>query len=323
MRYYANKSVNQNQYYPVSSVLKFMLSNDPKNMLSTQDGEQINYVPTRNLFIPVNENDVLTYHVVADKDTSKILPRVEWHLNKGTLLKNDWVCLDILANNLWSRPIYFAISITTESYLGLNDYLQQEGLAYRLVPYKTKTQADPYIGGVQPDIMYNNLMNKFAWGGVDKYNLYLDENILRMEANMRSNFVRLSNALIVAGKKDSAIQVLDKAQTVVPERNVPLNYWSYEVARAYYRAGAPDKGSALMKKVQDMYTGQLAYYSTLDPDKRKYFVAPINEGVYVLNQIATTALQAGDSTLNKSAQAAFNRYMNMYVEESPQGSADQ
>jgi hypothetical protein len=311
LRYYESKSINQNQSYSISSVLDFMFSDDKKNMLD-YGGEAVNYVPARNLFIPVDKQFVINSNMVQPKDTAKILPRIDWKMNKGTLLKNDLLTLEILRSNLWKRPIYFAISVAPDAYLGLNNYLQQEGLAYRVVPYVMK-QDDGLPGGVQPDIMYNNMMTKFAWGGVDKYNVYLDENILRMVTNLRSNFARLADGLVTEGKKDSAIQVLDKCVEVLPEKNVPVSYLNLAIAKGYYDAGAPDKGKQMLDRLLTVYSDQMRYYAALEVDRRKYFTQDMNEGVYVLNEINELSLKNNDTLLNKKAQEAFQRYVNLYT----------
>ncbi|MCY7410247.1 MAG: hypothetical protein LH473_08240, partial [Chitinophagales bacterium] len=311
VRYYENKSINQNQYYAINTVLDFIFSNDPKKMLD-YGNDKSNYLPTKNIFIPVDKNEIIKGNVVQPSDTSKILDRIEWKLNKGTLLKNDILTLEILRSNLWKRPIYFAISVSPDSYLGLNNYFQQEGLTYRLVPYVCKTN-DRLPGAPQADLMYNNIMNKFAWGGVDKHEVYLDENVLRMVTNMRSNFSRLSAALIAAGKKDSAIKVLDKCMVVMPEYNVPLTPYDVGLAFNYSEAGAYDKSKKLLERMLTITTDQLRYYTSQDAGTRRYFNDDINEGLYVINNCANIAEKNGDKEFSDKAKATLEKYYNFYT----------
>lgn len=316
VQYYENKSINQGQAYSLNSVLDFMFSDDRKNMLD-YGGQPVNYLPAKNFFIPVDKAEVIADHVVQTRDTSKILPRMEWKLNKNSLLKNDLMTLEILRNNLWKRPVYFAISVAPDAYLGMNNYLQQEGLAYRVVPFNTKTD-DGLPGGVQPELMYDNMMNKFAWGGVDKYDVYLDENILRMVTNLRSNFARLAEGLVAEGKKDSAIKVLDKCIEVLPEKNVPVSYLNLAIAKAYYDAGAPDKGKVMLERILTVYSDQLKYYGSLEVDKRKYFTSEMNEGVAILDQIVRITKDHGEDELNKKSTDAFQQYVNLYTQQDRQ-----
>lgn len=312
VRYYENPSISQGQAYPLNTVLDFMFSDDSKSKVDYGQGEPMNYLPAKKLFIPVDKKQVIEYNVVQPSDTAKIVSRIEWTLNKNTLLKNDLLTLEILKNNLWKRPIYFAISVAPDAYLGLNNYLQQEGLTYRVVPYQV-TDNDGLPGGVQPDLMYDNMMHKFAWGGVDKYNVYLDENILRMVTNLRSNFARLAVGLIREGKKDSAIEVLDKCVEVLPEKNVPVSFLNLALAKAYFEADAPEKGAAMLDRLLTVYSDELKYYASLPTDKRKYFTSDMNEGVYVLNEINDLAEKNKQEELNKKAQESFQRYMNLYT----------
>ncbi|MBA3647574.1 MAG: DUF2723 domain-containing protein [Chitinophagales bacterium] len=316
MRFYDNKAINQNQYYSLSSVLDFMFSSDKKNMLDYGD-MTINYLPAKNLYIPVNKQEMVADKVVQLSDTSNIVSRLEWKLSKSAILKNDLMVLEIIRSNLWKRPIYFAISVDPDSYMGLNDYLQQEGLTYRLVPVKAKNSDAATFGlagFVQPDLMYNNVMNKFSWGGVDKYNVYLDETVLRMVTNLRTNFLRLSDALMAEGKKDSAIAVLDKCQKVLPERNVPISYINVAIARDYYDLGEKEKGQVMAKRLLDTYTDNLKYFASLDPDSKQAYTRDMNEGVAAINQVAEMAQSHGDSTLSKQAQETFQKYVSLYTQ---------
>jgi tetratricopeptide (TPR) repeat protein len=312
LRYFENKSIPQNEFYSLNSVMEYLFTEDPRKMVDYA-GEKMNYVPARNLYIPVNKQEVIALGVVQPTDTSRIVSRVEWRLNKSTLLKNDIMTLEILRQNLWKRPIYFAISVAPDAYLGLNNYFQQEGLTYRLVPYVAKKGDDGLPGGVQPDIMYNNMMNKFRWGGVDQNEVYLDENVLRMVTNLRSNFARLSTDLIARGRMDSALQVLDKAQEVLPEKNVPVAINSIAIGKNYFEAGAPEKGKELLQKCYNVYSDQLRYYTGLDESKRQYFNEDISNGLYVMNSIATITRNQADSALSVQAQETFNKYLMFYT----------
>jgi len=173
--------------------------------------------------------------------------------------------LDIIANNHWKRPIYFANTSGGESSIGLDDYFLQEGLAYHLVPIKIKSN-DGQPGGINTDVMYDNVMNKFKWGNMQSKNVYLNEDVLRMTWNFKMILSRLTTALIDEGKKDSAIKVCDRAQEVMPEYNVPLDYFSLGFAEAYMRAGELKKADLLISKLIKIYEHDLAFYNTFSPE---------------------------------------------------------
>jgi hypothetical protein len=261
---------------------------------------------------PVNRKDVLANGTVDAKDSDQIVDAVRWKLNKGDLLKNDLITLDILASNAWDRPIYFAISVSGDAYLGLDDYLQQEGLTYRVVPIKKKS-SDGLPGFVDADRMFDVVMHKFKWGGVDKYNVYLDENILRMESNLRSNFARLASTLLDEGRKDSALQVLDLCMKVMPEKNVPYSYLMMPIAEDYYRAGAPDKAKPIVEKLAKMYDQDLQYFLSLDQTKSQpSYTRDAQEGLYVLQELYRATLEYNQKDMNAQLKAIITKYRSLY-----------
>ncbi|HZG00268.1 MAG TPA: hypothetical protein VEY71_04660, partial [Chitinophagales bacterium] len=313
-RFYKNPSINQEQYYNLEDVFQFMTTEDETKMIRPYGDALENYLPARNLFIPVDKQKVLANGTVHPEDADKVVDRVQWTLNRTTLLKPSLMVLDILQNNNWERPIYFAISVNQTEYLGLNDYLQQEGLTYRLVPVKN-AEKDGLPGFVQPTLMYNNVMNKFAWGNVDKEELYMDENVLRMVSNLRSNFARLATALIRKGEKAKAIEVLDKCQQVLPEYNVPVSLLMLPLAQSYYQADAQDKGKPVLKKMLDWYKANMEYFAALDDDMRGFYKRDMNEAVYVFSQITDLAEKSKDTELTGLAKPLFDKYRPFYTFE--------
>src|SRR6185436_9091850 len=122
---------------------------------------------------------------VSAADSAKIVPVMEWSISPNYLMKNDLMILDLLAHNNWKRPVYFATTVGTENFLNLDDYFQLEGLAYHLVPVKAEKAGEAgFRGTVAPDLMYDNVMNKFRWGNMKDKRVYLDENNLRMTTNL-------------------------------------------------------------------------------------------------------------------------------------------
>lgn len=199
-------------------------------------------------------------------------------------MKNDLIILDILAANDWERPIYFAITTGADSYLGLTDYFQLEGLAYRLVPYKAQSY-DGQTGEVDTDLMYENLMTKFKWGGMREDDLYMNENNRRMCMNFRNNFARLSGEFIRLGKKEKAVEVLDECLAAIPERNVPYNYFVLSIAENYYKLGEYEKGNKIIGSLVDRYEDDLRYYMSLKGDDKKAVKEESERAKYILQQI--------------------------------------
>jgi len=162
-------------------------------------------------------------------------------------------------------------------------------------------------------------MHKFKWGGIDKYNVYLDENILRMVSNLRSNFARLAATLAEEGKKDSAMQVLDLSMKVLPERNVPYSYLMMPIAEDYYRIGAPEKANPIVKKLLKMYDENLTYFLSLDPKYQSSYMRDAQEGLYVIQELYRTTQQFGQKDLNDQVKVIMNKYRSLYGSSMGQG----
>jgi hypothetical protein len=199
-------------------------------------------------------------------------------------MKNDLIIMDILAANDWDRPVYFAITTGADSYLGLTDFFQLEGLAYRLVPYKAQS-FDGQTGEVNTEIMYENLMKKFRWGGMEESDIYMNENNRRMCMNFRNNFSRLSAEFIRKGEKEKAVEVLDECMAVIPERNVPFNYFVLSIAENYYKLGEYKKGNAIISSLVDRYESDLKYYLSLKGDDKKAVREDTERAKYILQQM--------------------------------------
>jgi len=284
---YVNDKVKE--AYNLKDVINFVVSDDPRTKAKVRDENPESYIPTKNVWIDANPDLIKSKKVVEPEDDSLIVPKVEWQIKGSYVYKNQLAVLDLLAHNNWDRPIYFAITVGNDGYYNLQDYFQLEGLAYRLVPINTKSQAFE-LGHVNSKIMYDNLMNKFKWGGIDNPKVYLDENNLRMLMNMKNNFARLASKLLEEGKRDSAIAVLDRCEKVMPDSRVPFNYFNIFIANAYYEAQQPEKANRILEILAGRTAENLRYLLSLPPkfsnkltDETEHHIAVAKEIMRTLN----------------------------------------
>jgi len=145
---------------PLKDAMEFVASDDPKTKQAGNGGEQISYLPVKTFSIAVDKEQVLKTGTVRKTYADRIAAQMKWKVEKGHLLKNDLMILDILAYNNWKRPVYFAVTVGRENYVNLDNYFQLEGLTYRVVPVNTPGDYT-HLGYVDADIMYDNMMNKF------------------------------------------------------------------------------------------------------------------------------------------------------------------
>jgi hypothetical protein len=269
----------------VDEIIAFVADDTPKSKVGVGQGrKQVDYIPSKNFKISVDKAKVLANGTVSQDNADRIVDNVEWTVNKSYLMKNDLIILDILAANDWERPVYFAITTGASSYLGLTNYFQLEGLAYRLVPYKAQV-FDGQTGEVNTDIMYKNLMTEFKWGGMKESDFYMNENNRRMCMNFRNNFSRLSSEFIRVGEKQKAVEVLDECLAAIPERNVPYNYFVLSIAENYYKLGEYEKGNKIIGSLVDRYENDLKYYISLKGDAKKSVRDDSDRARYILQQI--------------------------------------
>jgi tetratricopeptide (TPR) repeat protein len=226
------------------------------------------------------------------------------------------IILDLLASNNWERPIYWAITVGRNKYMNLQDYFQVEGFAYRLVPIKGQSQPDRLIfGNVATDLMYDNLMNKFAWGGMNDPKVYIDENNMRMMTNVRNSFNRLAGALIDEGKKDSAIAVIDRCFELVPSNLVEPEYFSMELANNYFRAGATEKGLEVLNQAFEIFENDLGYFFSLDRKfvKTQGINEEIQRSIFYLQIMERTARNNGQTEFAQKVGEAMQGYFAKFT----------
>lgn len=256
------------------------------------------WMRTDRFSIPVDREKVLANGTVSMKDSALIRPAMQWKVGKSVVLKNHYAVLDLLANFNWDRPIYFAVTTGPDSYIGMGNWFQLEGLTYRIVPVQTQSRVPNMQGRVGTDVMYRNVMEKFVWGNMDTEEaMYLDENVLRMTTNLRLQMANLADALIKEGRKDDAVKVLDLSCEKMPERNVPYDRVLLPTIEAYYKAGETEKADAINKRLFELLEENMAWYMSLDPKHAE----KIADEMGITHAVLERMLQ--DATENKSPLA--------------------
>jgi hypothetical protein len=252
------------RYIDLKRAVKFVGSERLTSKISLQSGEKIDYLPTKRLFIEVDREEVLANGTVQPEDRELIADSVKFTLNRSGIGKNDFAILDFIASNNWERPVYFDLSTQKALNLGLNDYLQLEGLAYRLVPIHTP-QKNGQAGHINSKILYNNMMNKFTWGNIQDTTLWIDDNNIRevkiIEA--KPTAARLAMKLLQENKPDSAKKVLDRYVETFPEKNIPLDFDDLMIAEVYYNMDQNNKANDIVKKLSARTIERLEYYASL------------------------------------------------------------
>jgi len=192
-------------------------------------GRKYAHLPSNSFSIPVDSAFAVSSGLVLPEERNRMVDALEWTVTDGGgtpkqyILKNQFMVMEMLRNNNWERPIYFAVTIGPDSYVGLQDYFRLEGLAWRLVPVNYGSRGGQPIG-IAKDLMYTNVMEDFQWGGMDSDDeIYMDENNRRMATNIRLQLTNLAESFARDGRADRALEVLDRLITSTPAHNVPYD----------------------------------------------------------------------------------------------------
>jgi len=310
-----DKAANtQGIYVNIKDAISFISDNNNTRMMS--NNKMMSYFPTNKFSIPVNKDAVIKNGVVTASMKDSILDAVNWTMEGYGVQKAQLMQLDLLANFDWKRPVYFAITTGDDAYIGLENYFQLEGLAYRLVPMNAHN-TDGQQGSVNTAIMYDNLMNKFKWGNMTDPKVYLDETNMRMTMNFRNIFARLGNALVDEGKKDSAIRVLDRCFEIMPDTKVAYNLFVMPLAEAYYKAGQKVKATKILSRLYEINQKELAYYFRFEGRKARTLDYDKRQSLGLLNRIKDVAERENQKQLSTEVTKTFELYYQLYMKTAP------
>ena len=300
----------------VKDVINFIASDDPKTKINSPfvANEKINYIPTKNFKLKINKEDILNRGIVDKKYADRIVDQMEWSFGQSYLYKDGLMLLDLLATNNWERPIYWAMTVTSTKYFNLQKYFKMDGLTYQLVPFEVK-ESRSLNGEVDSDLLYDNIMNKFRWGGIEENDIYFDENNIRMFSNLRSSFGQLAEKLIDENKTDSALLVLDRCMELFPDHKIPFNNTILSVISAYYHAGAEEKADNIVEFLTNKMYLELDYYFSLDAKYTKSRRDITNEkqfDLFILQELYRITSQFSQTDISKRLEEKFMQYMQMY-----------
>lgn len=286
----------------------FELKNILKYWVRSKDSDT-HIIPTDTLYITIDKEAVRRSSMMMASDT--IPDRMVISLaGKRAIYKNDLMMLEMLAQCNWERPLYVATTVGSDNYMNLGDNFVQEGLAYRITPFNTKA---PGAKNFDTEKTYNNVMNRFKWGGLDKPGLYIDETVMRMCYTHRHLFATLAMQLIAEGQNTKAEKVLRKSEKVLPEYNVPYTFMSgaSDLARAYALIGKKADAARILNKVWADAKSYADYYLQLTGSRFMMSQNEVLRQLYIMQNIADMT-QACDKNLANQRLKTVNALYAVY-----------
>ncbi|MFR2069022.1 MAG: DUF2723 domain-containing protein [Bacteroides nordii] len=294
--------------YELKNILKYWIRSDK---------EGLHVIPTDSIVIKIDKEAIRRSgmkipEALGDSipDHMNILLRDDNGNPKRALYKSELMMLEMLANANWERPMYMAITVGRENQLGMDKHFVQEGLASRFTPFETKK-----LGAtIDSEKMYDNLMNKFKFGGIDKPGIYIDENVMRMCYTHRRVFAQLIEQLMKEGQKDKALAALDYAEKMIPAYNVPYDWQNgaVQMAEAYYQLGQTEKADKIMDALANKALEYMTWYLSLDDSQFfvstrefEYHIALLNEELKLMEKYK--------SKLSENYSGKLDELYGMYV----------
>jgi hypothetical protein len=303
----------KNQYVDLKVLFNILNTDDSRLKLNTPQYGPVDFFPTRRFFTSHDSLELLKKGYVPAKYAERITP-LKWEMKVNAIEKNNLMILDLLAHNNWERPVCFASTMGTETYIGLDKYFFLEGLAFRLLPV-TAVSKDGQMGEVNSEVMYDNLMNRFKWGNMENPEVYMDENNLRMAMNFRNSFGRLASELIREGKKDSARKVLDRCMKVMPDKVIPMNFFMNAIIEGYFNLGDDKKATALAERLYNLFSEDLEYLFSFRDTDLKSFDMSLQEDLMTLDKLRSLASEFKQEALEKKVSASFQKYYQLYLDK--------
>jgi len=251
---------------PLAEELQFVGST--KN---EQQGQTI--MRSSQLYIPIDANKVYNSGWMDPNDPAQLVDRININLARsesaGYIIKDELAIMDVISSNIWDRPIYFATTCKNEKLLGLNDYMQLEGMALRLMPIKNASDRTLSIygsGRVNSEIVYDNVMNKFEWGNFDKKEMFVDNSYGAAIQSHRMMIMRAAEDFLNKGDRAKAVALSDKYFEAFPHMNFAYSPFIMPFITIYYNAGEKEKTKTHLRILANEIGQQMRFFDSIDRD---------------------------------------------------------
>ncbi len=244
----------------------FELKNVMKYWVRSKNSD-LHMIPTDTLYMTIDKEAVRKSGMMMASDSipDKMVISLK---GKHALYKGDLMILEMLAQCNWTRPIYVAVSVGDDNYINLGNNTITEGLAYRITPFTTTSDGKAIEGVKNFDTKrtYDNVMNRFKFGGIDKPGIYLDETVMRMCYTHRRTMAKLAVELLNEGDEKKAEKVLRYTAKQIPSYNVAHNFssGSLDMARAWAILGNNKEALSIMNDLWKQASQYMMWYCSLD-----------------------------------------------------------
>lgn len=286
---------------------------DDRSKREMKNGQFVHFYPSEHLKIKVDKQNIIKNKVVSPRYNDSIVDEIQIKLKGGALYKNRILMLDIFNENNWKRPIYFSPgSFGADDYIWMKEYLQLDGMVYKLVPIRTKLhEGNSYdMGYIDTDKMYN-IINKWTWGNAGSDKIYHDPETRKNALSYRNNLSRLMTALIEEKKFDKAEKVIQIAM-----KNMPIDYFEYYTtvtpfAEGYYKIGKKEEARKILNQLIKKQQEKITFFNSQSEKQKAFYAQEINDDFRRYYMLLLIAEENNDLEFHNQQLVKFNNYNKM------------
>ncbi|MES2418234.1 MAG: DUF2723 domain-containing protein [Bacteroidota bacterium] len=299
----------------LSDLLAILVSENQDDKIKMNDGSYENFMPTQKLKLSVDPNQIIATNTLPATDRAKIAPQLEWNFNKQYVLKSDLAMFDILVHNNWKRPVYFAASVSEDTYLGLDKYLYLEGFAYRLLPLKPNQDANfSKEEQTHSALAYRHYVHQFELDGF-KNAKYLDPESRRVMQGTLTFANTLAANLIKENKAEMAQEVMKKTLAKIPLHNSSIADTVNKIALVQNLYQLKDQASAnqIVLTTATYIDKEFDYLLSLKPAAQSALINDVKTGFFVLQQLDQLATNHKQEALSELLKLKLKDYESRFA----------
>jgi hypothetical protein len=256
--------------------------------LSAGGRSSYNMVPSKNLILDVDIQNVYEKGLIPEGMESLMTDQVNLRVKGSYMTRGNLMLVDLITSNNWERPIYFNNTSLATIGLDIEDYVVQEGLTYRLLPVRRPQNMRSEL--VNADLAFKNVMEEFAFRGMDNPDNYFDDEFRRFTSNHRSAINAIAIALLDEDDLDRAAEILRFSLEKMPHEAVPYDLASGQMVPLLFEVGEDDLALDIVEKISHKSVQMLEFYARegRDYDREamisiemlKYFIPLLDERGY-------------------------------------------
>jgi hypothetical protein len=289
---------------------------DDRSKKEMKNGQFVHFYPSEHLKVKINKQNIIKNKVVGKKYYDSIVPQINLKLKGGAIYKNRILMLDIFNENNWKRPIYFSPgSFGADDYIWMKEYLQLDGMVYKLVPVRTKLkEGNSYdMGYIDTEKTYK-IINQWTWGNAGSDKIYHDPETRKNALSYRNNLSRLMTALIEEKNFDKAEKVIEIAM-----KNMPIDYFEYYTtvepfAEGYYKIGKKEAARKILNQLIIKYQEKIKFFNSQSEKQKAFYRMEIYREIEIYRSLLLLAQENGDLEFYNSQRVKFNNFNNMMGE---------